>query len=71
MNNLLAEYNQLIKIENEIGLWLDDVNVPIELKEPHIPKFVELTKKLSKLLNQMTEEGLHYTDDEALFGFKE
>lgn len=71
MDALKAEYNKLIKIENEIGAWLDDPDVPLKEKEPQLPKYQALTGKLNELLNQMKREGLHYTDDEGLFGFKE
>lgn len=71
MDALKAEYNKLIKIENEIGDWLDDPSIPLEAKEPRIPQYQELTKKLSELLNRMKSEGLCYTDSEALYGFKE
>ncbi len=71
MHPLKEEYNKYITVENKIGSWLDDPNIPLEEKEPRIPQYQELTKKLSELLNRMTDEGLCYTDSEALYGFKE
>ena len=71
MHTLQEQYNRLIAVENKIGDWLDDPNIPIEAKEPRIPQYQELTEKLSELLNKMTDKGLYYSDSEALYGFKE
>lgn len=69
MHPLKEEYNKYITVENKIGSWLDDPNIPLEAKEPRIPQYQKLTKKLNELLNRMKTEGLYYTDSEALHGF--
>jgi hypothetical protein len=71
MHPLKEEYNKYITVENKIGSWLDDPNVPLEAKEPHLPKYQELTNKLSRLLNKMKDAGIEFTDNEALKGFRE
>ena len=70
MNELKKQYNKLIKIHNEIGKWLDDINVPIEEKEPRIPDFYKLIVKLGSILKKLKSKGIEFTEDEILNGFK-
>lgn len=70
MNELKKQYNKLIKIHNEIGKWLDDINVPIEEKEPKIQDFYKLIVKLSNILKKLKSKGIEFTEDEILNGFK-
>lgn len=70
MDELKRKYNKLIKIHNEVGLWLDDPNVPIKEKEPKIQDFYKLIVKLSSILKKLKSNGIAFTEDEILDGFK-
>jgi len=71
MHPLKEKYNRLLTIENKIGAWLDDPNVPNEEKEPFIPRYKALLDKLGDLLKQLKANGISYTDHEVLHGFTE
>ena len=70
MDNMKAKklkYNELLQREIKSKLYIDNKNINIEIIEKkYIPAYQELTKDLSKLLNEIKV----YSVQEALEGFK-
>lgn len=71
MDNLKAEYNQVLQRYSKAAVYLDDTDVPITIKEKWIPEFQSIIKQLNSLIEQIEAVGQKMTGTQILEGFTE
>jgi hypothetical protein len=51
------KYNQLLQRHEKAAIYLDNPTIAIEEKEKYIPVYLAILKELSKILEQINQNG--------------
>jgi len=65
-----SQYNKILQAHFKATEYLDNNNITLSEREKHLPRYKEIKSKLSALLDEITRQGVFYTQNEALYGFK-
>lgn len=69
IKNLKEEYNELLSRHYQAAVYFDDPNVSLEDKLYYQPQYAMVLNRLSGILNELSEKGIRYINDEVLGGF--
>lgn len=71
MNELKQSYNKLLTRFNKACIYINaDERTPTEI-EKWTPEFNRLCREMSELINKMESQGMEFTDEELIGGFKD
>jgi len=70
LNSLLKEYNKMLEIHYKAAAYLEDKSIPVQEREKHMGQYQLILKKLNELLAEIKKQGIPWTENEALNGFK-
>jgi len=68
--NLKAEYNKYLKRFYKADKWFGSPERTPDEIEKYMKPFLQIIENLNKILTKMKCQGIKYTDEEVVNGFK-